>query len=143
MDFQLDNISLDGFELVGKQFFVQDNEPLMTIWNEAIGFSASSFAALENCEAVKIMMNSQKKQIIVMPTSSTEADALRWRKSNNVAKFSRINCTPFTREVFRLWQLDDNQKYRCYGRKAKIDNRIVLLFDFTKAIIIPLKKKGM
>lgn len=143
MDFQLENISLDGFELVGKQFFMQDNEPLMTIWCEAIGFSASSFAALENCEAVKIMMNNQKKQIIVMPTPSSEADALKWRKSNNVAKFSRINCIPFTKEIFRLWQLDETKKYRCYGKKAKIDNRVVLLFDFSKALTIPLKKKGM
>ncbi len=142
MDFQLENITLEGFELVGKQFFEQNNEPLMTIWNEAIGFSASSFSALENCEAVKIMMNKTNKQIVVMPTPSTDQDAIKWRKSNNVAKFSRINCTPFSKEVFRLWQLDDEKKYRCYGRKAKIDNRVVLLFDFSKAMSIPLKKSG-
>lgn len=143
MEFQLENISLDGFEIVGKQYFIQDNEPLMTIWCEAIGFSASSFNALENCEAVKIMLNHRNMQVVVIPTPSSDADALKWRKSNNVAKFSRINCTPFTKEIFRLWHLDDTKKYRCYGRKAKIDNRVVLLFDFSKALTIPLKKKGM
>lgn len=143
MDFQVESISLDGFEVVGKQFFVQDSEPLMTIWCEAIGFSAASFNALENCEAVKIMLNHNNKQVIVIPTPSSDTDALKWRKSNNVAKFSRVNCPTFTKEVFRRWQLDESQKYRCYGRRAKIDNRIVLLFDFTKALTIPLKKKGM
>ena len=143
MDFQLESISLDGFELVGKQFFVQDGDPLMTIWCEAIGFSASSFNALENCEAVRLMLNNLTKQVIVIPTPSSETDAVKWRKSNNVAKFSRINCAPFTKEIFRVWQLDEAKKYRCYGKKVKVDNRVVLLFDFTKALSIPLKKKGM
>lgn len=142
MEFQLENISLDGFELVGKQFFVQDNEPLMTIWVEAIGFSASSFNALENCEAVKLMLNHRNMQIVVIPASSSEPDAIKWRKSNNVAKFSRMNCASFTKEVYRLWRLDETKKYRCYGKKAKIDNRIVLLFDFTKALSMQLKRSG-
>lgn len=141
MNFQLENVSLDGFELVGKQFFAQENEPLMTIWEEAIGFSAASFAALENCEAVKIMLNERNMQIIIMPTASTESDALKWRKSNNVAKFSRMNCVPFTRELFSRWRLDGNYKYRCYGKKVKVENRIVLLFDFSKALRMPFKKK--
>lgn len=143
MDFQLENISLDGFELVGKQFFEQNNEPLMTIWCEAIGFGASSFNALENCDAVKIMLNHSNKQVIVMPTPSSDEDAVKWRKSNNVAKFSRVNCPTFAKEIFRRWHLDETKKYRSYGRKAKIDNRVVLVFDFTKALTIPLKNKGM
>ena len=54
MDFQLDNISLDGFELVGKQFFVQDNEPLMTIWNEAIGFSEIGRASCRDRVSINV-----------------------------------------------------------------------------------------
>ena len=96
-----------------------------------------------NCEAVRLMLNNRTKQVIVIPTPSSETDAVKWRKSNNVAKFSRINCAPFTKEIFRVWQLDEAKKYRCYGKKVKVDNRVVLLFDFTKALSIPLKKKGM
>ena len=48
----LESVSLDGFQVVQKQFFETPNEPLVTIWEDAIGFSAAAYQALENCSTI-------------------------------------------------------------------------------------------
>lgn len=138
----LDSISLDGFEVVQKQFFEAPNDPLVTIWEDSIGFSAAAYQALENCNTIKILINDARQAMIVMPASSQDADAVRWKRTENICKFKKFACASFAKKLMQTWRLDPNNKYRCYGRLAKVDGRVVLFFDFKMAIALPGRKKG-
>ena len=138
----LESVSLDGFQVVQKQFFETPNEPLVTIWEDAIGFSAAAYQALENCSTIKIMINAPRRAMLVVPASPQEQDAVRWKHTDTICKFKKFSCASFSRKLMKTWGLNSEYKYRCYGRIAKVDERVVLYFDFNTAIPLPNKKKG-
>lgn len=138
----LENVSMEGFQLVNRQFFETPCEPLLTLWGESIGFSAAAYEALENCQMVKILLNNERKAIMIVPSSSSDPEAMKWKATEKVCKFRRITCPSFARKLMSDWDLDQEAKYRCYGRAARVDSKVVLYFDFSKAIKIELQKKG-
>lgn len=138
----LETVSMDGFQVVNRQFFETPSEPLMTVWQEAIGFSAAAYEALENCQMVKILLNKERRAVMVVPATSSDPEAMKWKSTDKVAKFRRISCPAFSRKVMTEWGLDMEAKYRCYGKVAKVDAKVVLYFDFQNAIKMALSKKG-
>lgn len=139
---KLETVSMDGFQVVNRQFFETPCEPLMTVWQEAIGFSAAAYNALENCQHVKILYSKEGRAIMVVPASSTDADSMKWKVTDKVAKFRRISCPSFSRKLMSEWGLDLDAKYRCYGKTAQVDGKVVLYFDFKTAIRFAIPKKG-
>ena len=138
----LDTVSMDGFQVVNRQLFEANTEPLMTVWDESIGFSAAAFNALENCQMVRILVNNERRCIMVVPSTSNDADALKWKVTDKVSKFRRINCPNFAKKIMSDWGFDLQGKYRCYGKLAKVEAKVVLFFDFSKAIKVEMPKKG-
>lgn len=138
----LENISMDGFQLVNRQFFETPTDPLLTLWGESIGFSAAAYEALENCQMVKILLNNERKAIMVVPATSSDPEAMKWKATEKVCKFRRITCPAFAKKLMTDWGLDEDAKYRCYGRAARVESKVVLLFDFATAIKLIIPKKG-
>ena len=137
----LENISMDGFQVVKRQFFETPTDPLMTVWGESIGFSAAAYEALENCQMVRILLNNERKAVMVMPATSSDPEAMKWKATAKVCKFRRITCPSFAKKLMVDWGLDLGAKYRCYGKAARVESKVVLLFDFTTAIKLEIPKK--
>lgn len=135
-----DSVTMDGFQVVNKQLFETPCEPLITVWNDSIGFSAAAYDALENCEMVKIYISDSQRALMVVSSTSNDPEAIKWKNTNRVAKFRKFSCPMFTKKIMADWGLDVNAKYRCYGRVAKVDAKVVLYFDFKMAIKMPLKQ---
>lgn len=138
----LETVSMDGFQVVNRQLFETPCEPLITVWQEAIGFSAAAYNALENCQMVKILLNKERRAIMIVPTTSSDPEAMKWKATEKVAKFRRITCPAFSRKLMNEWGLELDAKYRCYGKVAKVAEKVVLYFDFHTAIKLAIPKKG-
>ena len=48
-DYGIDEISLEGFQLVHGQLFANTPEPTMSIWYSSIAFNVACYAALNDC----------------------------------------------------------------------------------------------
>ena len=59
---QPNEINLEGYQVVRSQYFSRATEPTMTLWNSAVGFSANTHEALNNCECIHIMVNEKDKK---------------------------------------------------------------------------------
>lgn len=133
MDFELElkNISLEGFQLVKSKYFSRFSEPVMSLFPTAISFSAASHESLNRCEFVEILVNENKKSILVKPAhSSKESEGIRWGKGKDKPKYSRIECSVFAKKIYSAWNLDKKYSYKSVGKVVQCDKKVMLLFEF-------------
>ena len=133
MDSLMTEIDLEGFQVVNSQYFSTISAPQMTIWCDSVSFSQASYAALNNCEAISIMLNKDKKCILISPVQTSNPNAIVWRKGKSVTKYCKISCTTFARKLFDDWGLNDDYRYRTIGRLVQSDRKVMVLFDFTQS----------
>lgn len=133
MDSLMTEIDLEGFQVVNSQYFSTMNAPQMTIWCDSVSFSQAAYSMLNNCEAISIMLNKDKKQILISPSPTANANSVAWRKGKNVTKYCKISCTTFAQKLFDDWGLDDTYRYRTIGRMVQSDKKVMILFDFAQA----------
>lgn len=132
IDTFMPDISLEGFQVVRGQYFARPVTPTMTIWETGISFNSEAFASLVNCEAIQILINDQKRCIIIKPTSSKETDAVAWRRGkDSTPKYSKFECGGFAGSLMQRWGWDKNIRYRSYGHLVQCDKKVMLLYDFT------------
>jgi len=124
----ISDITLDGFQVVSSQYFSRLIEPSMTLFNTAVSFSTSAINALQNCEAIQILVSEKEKGIIVCPCASKEKNAILWSKGKHSG--NRLECSAFARQLYDVWALDTNLRYKAFGKLVKADNKVMLLFNF-------------
>lgn len=130
IDYGIVPISLDGFQVVRSKYFVRQSEPIMTLFKSAVSFNVAAYEALNRCESVIIYVNEGKKSFLVKPSASKDNDAIRWVKGKETLKIARIECTAFAKQIFKMWDLNENYRYRAVGRLVQAEKKIMLLFDF-------------
>ena len=124
-------ISLEGYQVVRGKYFTRKYEPSMTLFATAISFNGAAFETLNNCDSVQFLVNEKNKSIIVKPIISKEPDAINWNKNKN--KSVRIECTSFTKQLYEVWQLKTDCRYKSTGILVQSDKKVMLLFNFQKA----------
>ena len=122
------DVSLEGFQVVSNQYFSRLLEPSMTIFQSAIAFSTSAINALQQCEAVQILINEKQKSILVCPCSSKEKNSVMWNKGSKTGY--RLECSAFAKQIYDVWGFDNKYRYKAMGRLVKSDNKVMLLFNF-------------
>lgn len=130
-DFIICDIALDGFQVVKSQYFSRQLEPAMTIWETSVSFNAYAYASMNNCEAIQLLINYNKRCIVVKPVSSREPEAIIWKRSASKPNYKKLECSAFARRLFETWGLDKSYRYRTTGRVVQCDKKIMLLFDFS------------
>ncbi len=133
---ELNEISLEGFKVVSGDYFYSPQRlmvPSMTFWYGSIGFSKQDLILLNKCDSVLIQINSDERKIIVMPTTSSDTDGIRWIKDKKTMEPRRISCKKLTDLIYEMWKWDSNRIYRARGRLVTSANKVMLLFDFSEA----------
>ena len=131
-EFNINEISLDGFQVVRGMYFSRMLEPSFTIWYSSVSFNLATFSALNNCESVSIMVNNNTRCVIIKPVPSKDRDAVSWQKPSENQTYKKLECSKFTHQLFDLWEWDKELHYRTNGRLVTVDKKLILLFDFTK-----------
>lgn len=130
-DFVIGDVNLDGFQVVRGHYFSRASEPSLTIRESSVTFSVSAYTALNNCEAVQILVNQEAKRILVRPINSSEPDAVTWIKDLSNPKAKAIECSAFVRQLYDKWNWDKKRRYRSNGKLVKYDRKLMLLFDMS------------
>ena len=80
-------------------------------------------------------INEAQKSFLVKPSASKDNDAIRWVKGKETLKIARIECTAFAKQIFKMWDLNENYRYRAVGRLVQAEKKIMLLFDFEECVL--------
>ena len=133
-DALINEIDLDGYQIVRSQYFQKQSEPVITLFQTALAFGQGTFQALNNCEAIQVLLNHRGRSIVIRPVSSNTPDAVMWKKGAE-PKYTKIESPQLTRNIYERWGLDKKCHYRAFGKTAQADKKILILFDFTDPVV--------
>lgn len=140
----LPEINLEGFQVVkGDMFQVTYRRQAITlsIWNDEISFSKAAIDALHGCERVRIEINPASRNMLIIPVTEQDKDNVRWAKAGpDTMKPRKINCTRFTRLLYKTWGWDLEMAYKVEGKVVTYNQKVMLLFDFSNAEYWKYKK---
>ena len=130
-------ISMDGFQVVkGDLFQVTYRRQAITlsVWNDEISFSKAAIDALHGCERIRIEINPTNRNMLIIPVTEQDKDNVRWAKmSPDDIKPRKISCFRFTKLLYKTWGWDLEMAYKVEGKVATYNQKVMLLFDFSKA----------
>ena len=145
MTSNIEELSLEGFQIVKAEMFMhlpRKIDPTCTIWPTKIAFSRMTLQALNNCEFVRLEVNPTTKCLLVAPTHSRDKDSIRWIKGQKELCVRNMESRQFGEELYKAWGLDPQYNYRAVGRLVSVQNKIMMLFDFSNAEMWRAKKVG-
>lgn len=128
----LEEIRLDGFQMISGSMFKKIPKPLLSIWYNRIVFNRQAIKELQDCETVQMQVNPKKKQIVVIPVSSSDKDAIQWNKPNELKQPPKMECASLTSQLYSMWGWNKYWHYRTNGKKVKSSGKVMLLFDFSE-----------
>lgn len=131
---EIQEISKEGYQVVSGELFrriLRLGQPTATVWPTSISFSKTALQALNVCERIRIEVNTAKRCILIVPVTEKDKDNVRWLKSVNDSSARKIECTPFTSQLYTSWGWKKDQAYRTTGRIVTVDKKVMLLFDFS------------
>lgn len=131
---EIEEISMDGFQVVSGEYFTCRAayfSPTCTIWSGGITFNKVALTALNNCERVCIEIYPQKKSVLLVPVTIKDKDGIPWRKNIKDYAPRRMECSRFSSTLYEMWGWDTGCVYRTTGRIVTVDNKVMLLFDFS------------
>ncbi len=137
-------ISMDGFQVVSGSMFrhrTQFTSPTATIWPDYIGFNKNALLSLNNCERVRIEVNTAKRCILVVPVTESDRDGIRWAKNTQIPAQRKMWCEAFAAQLYDIWELDSQMAYKATGKPVSADGKIMLLFDFSNPDCWMIHKK--
>ncbi len=133
----IQEISLEGFQTVSSDMFKRPPQPIavtMTLWDTSIGFSKAAIFALNCCERIRIHVHPTLRCILIAPTTENDAESIRWLRANKAPASKKMGSASFGEYIYTLWGLDPNLAYKTTGRIVSVDNKVMLLFDFSNAV---------
>lgn len=138
----IEDISLEGYQVIRKQYFTRTTEPVMGIRKKGIAFNERARAALNHCENIRFLINDEEKRIVVQPVTSNDSDAVRWNIQSAKSKSASISSASFAKRIREQWKLDETLNYRLLGRLVKNDRKLMLLFELANSEVYPAQKVG-
>lgn len=136
---------MDGFQVVSGELFKQyqrTNIPSCTLWFNSISFNKASLNILNGCERIRIEVNINARGILIVPVTSRDKDGIKWTKNKKDPIPRKIDCTAFTKQLFDSWDWEKTFVYKAYGRIVTNDNKVMLLYEFSKPEKWELKDKS-
>lgn len=125
----LSEIDISGFEAVDASCIGKKTIASLSITKSHLQFNMQAVEDLQRCECVKMMINHQKRQILLLPAHSQSKDSFTWINPKT-QKPSQIESTIFSISTFKNWGWDQKYRYKAYGHLVRCDKQVMLLFDF-------------
>lgn len=75
-----------------------------------------------------------------MPVTSTDKDSIRWAKGDKDKTVRNMESRIFGEQLYQSWGLDSEYNYRAIGRLVSVNQKVMLLFDFSQPEMWKAKK---
>lgn len=139
-------ISLEGSEIVRRQYLSHIKENIVTIRPNGIQFNNSCIMRMEGVTHIHLIMNRSKKWLIIRGCDEDDRDGQRWCIANEGKRKSRmINGSDYSERVYKMMDWSKGYYYKICGTVAvQADSRdtLLLVFDLSEAEIYPMTAKS-
>jgi hypothetical protein len=83
---EVDRFDYEGYEVVRREFFSKANCPAITLTLGKINFSIRAIRKLAECSHIQILINSEKKLMMIKPCDEDDKDSLQWSRVDKQGK---------------------------------------------------------
>lgn len=135
-------LSMEGFQVVRREFFAHTNEPSLTFSRYCVYVNTACFHLFENVERVQVLINPETYILALRPCRDSLRDTLPWCGiSDGRRKPRKSTCKLFFLKIAAMMDWDPGFRYKLLGRPVKAGGETLLAFDLTSAQAYPLDGK--
>ena len=126
------NFTLDGYQVVRREFFSHKYDPSLTIRGNSIIFNNSCISRLDQVVFVQVLVNPNTEKLVIRPCNEGDRDAIRWCIAKEDKRKSRqITCGLFTAKLYEMMGWEPLYRYKLQGTKINYQGEQLYVFDLT------------
>lgn len=142
----LPRISLEGAEIVRRQYLSHIKEAIATVRPDGIAFNNSCIVKMVDTVYIHLMVDRGKKLLIIRACDEYDRDGQRWcSEKDDVRKSRKITGRPFSEKLYRLMGWSKGYYYKICGSPALRENtedELLFVFELEEAERFPMTAKG-
>lgn len=128
--------SLDGYEVPPRTQFSMLKKPALTFKLSKMEFNCAAVRLFTGITQILPVVNRAKKRLAAIPCREEESASVEWSRLKNDSYISKsIPSVDFVERIFSLMDWDRTCRYKILGRLAQTDRGLILVFDFSEAIM--------
>ncbi len=132
--------NLDGYEVPPRTQFSMLRKPAVTFKLGKMEFNCAAVRLFEGIFQILPTVNPTKKRLAAVPCPEEETSSVEWsRKKKEVTVSKTITSVDFVEKIFNLMGWDRTCRYKILGKLANSERGLILVFDFTEAIMFAPK----
>ena len=137
-----DNFDYFHSQVARGEFFAHTYEPSFTFNKLKISINTACIKKLPNVEYVQILVNQEKKMLIVKPCPEEERDSFKWCTNKRTPR--QVTCKIFYAKIMHLMEWDPNNRYKILGKLVRSNGQLFFVFDLknTETFIKITSRKG-
>lgn len=137
------DFNYDGYQVVRKELFAHQRDLAVVIRRDSITFNTACIEGLEDVVYINILVNSEKRKMVVRKCGENDKDAIRWCVAKPDKRKSRkISGKVFTAKMHKDmdWNADC---YKVLGYRITFEGETIYIFDLTETeIFLDIRKKS-
>ena len=136
------SFSLDGYQVVRREFFSHKYDPTLTIKGNSITFNNACISKLDDVVYVQVLVNPTAEKLVIRPCDEGARDAIRWCIAKNDKRKSReITCGLFTAKLYEMMGWEALYRYKLQGTRINYRGEQLYVFDLTSTeVFLPAVK---
>lgn len=138
---EVDEIQIDGFQVVRREYFAHLFEPAVSIKVDAITFNCACIRKFPNVQYIQLLINPEQKRLVIKPCDEDAKDAIKWCNIKNGKQSPRtINCKIFGAKLFDMLKWSITYRYKLLGLIAKSNGEQIAAFSLEDTEVYPAKE---
>ena len=126
-----DSFSFEDFQVVRGEFFAHVFEPSITLSDSKVYVNTACVKKLPETEYIQLLINKEKKKLVVRPCAEDERDSFRWCSATAKRTPKQVTCRPFFAMICEEMGWDPNYRYKFLGKMIRSRGESIFLFDLT------------
>lgn len=142
----MERVSLEGAEIVRRQYLSHIKEAMLTVRPDGITFNNACIAKMLDTYYIQIFIEPSKKRLIIRGCDENDMDGQKWCNEKNGSRKSRkITGRPFCTKLYSMMEWSKGYYYKICGTPAlrmENEDELLFVFDLTEAECYLLTKKA-
>ena len=124
-----DSFSLDGFQVVRREFFAHTFEPSISMQDNKIGFNTAAIRKMPDTDYVQFLINSDSRTLVIMPCAENAPDSLMWcSTSKGKRKPRHVSGRFFFLKLAALMEWNPDNRYKILGKLIRSNGQNLFVF---------------
>ena len=124
-----DSFSLEGFQVVRREFFAHTFEPSISMQDNKIGFNTAAIRKMPDTDYVQFLVNSDTRTLVIMPCAENAPDSLMWcSTSKGKRKPRQVSGRFFFLKLTALMEWNPDNRYKILGKLIRSNGQNLFVF---------------